>query len=90
MQVSGSTAVAIFSVISNISFIAKGLFGGMAQASQPLISLNYGLKDFTVVNLAYRFAMWVGGGSGLIAFLLILPRLLAYLLVLKRYTLIQK
>lgn len=31
MQVSGSTAVAIFSVISNISFIAKGLFGGMAR-----------------------------------------------------------
>lgn len=71
MQVSGSTAVAIFSVISNISFIAKGLFGGMAQASQPLISLNYGLRDLTVVKIAYRFAMWIAGGSGLIAFILL-------------------
>lgn len=68
MQVSGATAVAIFSVISNISFIAKGLFGGMAQASQPIISLNYGLKDFKIVQIAYQFAMWVAGASGLLAF----------------------
>lgn len=71
MKVSGATAVAIFSVISNISFIAKGLFGGMAQASQPIISLNYGLKDFKIVHIAYQFAMWVAGGSGLLAFLLL-------------------
>lgn len=71
MRVSGTTAVAIFSVISNIAFIAKGLFGGMAQASQPIISLNYGLKELKVVKIAYFYAMIVAGLSGLIAFVLL-------------------
>ncbi|PHV69702.1 hypothetical protein CS063_14490 [Sporanaerobium hydrogeniformans] len=71
MQVSGSTAVAIFSIISNIAFIAKGLFGGMAQASQPIISLNYGQKNFEIVKLAYRYAMIIAGSTGLIVFILL-------------------
>ncbi|WP_053985962.1 MATE family efflux transporter [Niameybacter massiliensis] len=71
MKVSGATAVAIFSVISNIAFIAKGLFGGMAQASQPIISLNFGLKNFGVMKLANNYAMWVAGSAGLISFILL-------------------
>ena len=71
MEISGATAVAIFSVISNICFIAKGLFGGMAQASQPIISLNFGLKNFPVVKLAHRYAMWVAGGAGLLSFIVL-------------------
>lgn len=71
MRASGSTAVAIFSVISNISFIAKGLFGGMAQASQPLISLNFGLKNFAIVKTSYRYAMIVAGCSGLLICILL-------------------
>lgn len=71
MEISGATAVAIFSVISNICFIAKGLFGGMAQASQPIISLNFGLKNFPVIKLAHRYAMWVAGGAGLLSFIIL-------------------
>ncbi|MEG0847551.1 MAG: MATE family efflux transporter [Niameybacter sp.] len=71
IEVSGATAVAIFSVISNIAFIAKGLFGGMAQASQPIISVNFGLKNFPVVKLAHSYAMWVAGGAGLLSFIIL-------------------
>ena len=54
-----------------LALLPKVYFGGMAQASQPIISLNYGLKDFKIVHIAYQFAMWVAGCSGLLAFLLL-------------------
>lgn len=69
MRVSGATSVAIFNVISNIAFIAKGLFGGMAQASQPIISMNYGKGEMGCVKVARGYAMKVAGLSGLVAFM---------------------
>lgn len=71
MKISGATAVAIYSVISNIAFIAKGMFGGMAQASQPIVSMHYGLKEYDTVKVAHRYAMWVAGAAGLITWIVI-------------------
>lgn len=71
MKTSGATAVAIYSVISNIAFIAKGMFGGMAQASQPIISMHYGLKEYQVVKTAHRYAMWVAGITGFMTWVII-------------------
>lgn len=71
MKISGATAVAIYSVISNIAFIAKGMFGGMAQASQPIVSMHYGLKEYDTVKVAHRYAMWVAGVAGFITWIVI-------------------
>ena len=71
MKISGATAVAIYSVISNIAFIAKGMFGGMAQASQPIVSMHYGLKEYDTVKVVHRYAMWVAGMAGLITWIVI-------------------
>ncbi|MFI3227469.1 MAG: MATE family efflux transporter [Clostridia bacterium] len=46
LRVSGSDAVAIYAIVSNIAFIGKCLFSGIAQAAQPLISVNYGAQSF--------------------------------------------
>lgn len=37
LRVSGEAAVAIFSVLSNIAYVGKGVFNGMAQAAQPIL-----------------------------------------------------
>ena len=71
MKISGATAVAIYSVISNIAFIAKGMFGGMAQASQPIVSMHYGLKEYRTVKVAHRYAMWVAGITGFVTWIVI-------------------
>ena len=71
MERSGATAVAIYSVISNIAFIAKGMFGGMAQASQPIVSMHYGLKEYRVVKMVHRYAMWIAGITGFVAWVVI-------------------
>lgn len=33
IRVGGETAVAVFSIISNIGYVGKGIFNGMAQAA---------------------------------------------------------
>lgn len=50
----GAGAVAIYSVISNIAYVGKGIFNGIAQAAQPLISTNFGAKLYQRVERANR------------------------------------
>ncbi len=57
LRVSGENAVAIFSVLSNIAYVGKGMFNGMAQAAQPIISTSYGAGRFDKVRLVNRYAM---------------------------------
>lgn len=57
IRVSGETAVAVFSVISNIAYIGKSVFNGMSQAAQPIISESYGAKDFIRSSFTNRLAM---------------------------------
>ena len=57
LRVSGEEAVAVFSIISNIGYVGKGIFNGMAQAAQPIISQNYGAGNPRVVRQVNRYAM---------------------------------
>ena len=57
LRVSGESAVAIFSVLSNIAYVGKGVFNGMAQAAQPILSTSYGAGRFDRVRAANRCAM---------------------------------
>lgn len=59
IRVSGESAVALFSIISNVAYVGKGIYNGMAQAAQPLISLNYGAGRYRVVREANNSAMKV-------------------------------
>ena len=57
LRVSGEAAVAIFSVLSNIAYVGKGVFNGMAQAAQPILSTSYGAGRYDRVRAANRCAM---------------------------------
>lgn len=59
MSISGDAAVSIYSVITNIAFIAKNMFNATAQAAQPLISENYAKRDMSVVKASRNLAMKV-------------------------------
>lgn len=52
LRVSGEAAVAIFSVLSNIAYVGKGVFNGMAQAAQPILSTSYGAGRYDRVRAA--------------------------------------
>lgn len=56
ISLSGEKAVAIFSIISNIGYVGKGIFNGMAQAAQPIIGESYGAGKYRNMVLANRYA----------------------------------
>lgn len=57
LKVGGEDAVAIFSIISNIGYVGKGIFNGMAQAAQPVISVSYGAKEYSKMRVVNTYAM---------------------------------
>ena len=75
LRVSGENAVAVFAVISNAAYVGKGIFNGMAQAAQPIISYNYGAKRFRYVTQVNHYAMLTAGlfGTACYALLALFP-----------------
>ena len=57
LRVSDSDAVAIYAIISNIAYIGKGLFNGVSQAAQPIISVNFGAGNFDRLEKAFKIAL---------------------------------
>lgn len=63
----GNIGVASFSIISYISIILVALFAGISQGIQPLISYNYGKKNFSKVKQIFK----LGKVSNFVASILI-------------------
>lgn len=45
LSISSELYLAAFSIITNIAYVLKGILNGFAQASQPIISTNYGANQ---------------------------------------------
>lgn len=65
----GALDLAAYSIITNIAFVTKGLFNGFAQASQPLISSNYGAKQIHRVKQSVFLSCGVSLSFALILYL---------------------
>lgn len=57
LRVSGQAAVAVYAIISNIAYVGKGIFNGISQAAQPLISVNYGAANSGRLKKSMKIAM---------------------------------
>lgn len=57
LRVSGQDGVAIYAIASNIAYIGKGIFNGISQAAQPLISVNYGAENNTRIKRSLKVAV---------------------------------
>lgn len=50
MNYGGALGLAAYSIVTNIAYVTKGLLNGFAQSSQPLISSNFGARQFKRVK----------------------------------------
>lgn len=57
LDVSGQDAVAVFAIISNIAYVGKGIFNGISQAAQPMLSVNYGARKIKRVQATLKTAL---------------------------------
>ncbi len=59
LKIEGNTGVAAYGIIANISLVVVGVYTGIAQGVQPLISRFYGKGNNSQVQEVLRYAMTV-------------------------------
>lgn len=57
LRVSGSTAVAVYAIVSNVAYVGKGIFNGISQAAQPLMSVNFGAQNYDRIKKTLRVSV---------------------------------
>lgn len=53
----GNVGVAAYGVIANISLVVAGIYVGISEGVQPLISASYGNGDIKSIKLGYKYSM---------------------------------
>jgi putative MATE family efflux protein len=64
----GTIGISAYSIIANISLICVAIFTGIAQAIQPIISINYGAQKLDRVNKVVRLGLSFAGVFGILFF----------------------
>ncbi|MCM0649162.1 MATE family efflux transporter [Clostridium swellfunianum] len=75
-SITGTIGISAYSIIANISLICVAIFTGVAQAIQPIISINFGAEKYNRVNRVVRLGVMFSGLFGILFFTtgLLFPR----------------
>lgn len=57
LKLEGNTGVAAYGVIANLSLVVTAIYTGIAQGIQPIISMNYGVKNTDNIRAILRYAL---------------------------------
>lgn len=57
LRLAGNTGVAAFAVITVLSLVIVAIYTGLSQGVQPIISVNYGVGNFSNVKIILRYAV---------------------------------
>lgn len=57
LHLEGNVGVAAYGIIANLSLVVIAIYTGIAQGIQPVISRNYGMKNFGGVHAIMRYAL---------------------------------
>ena len=58
LNLEGNVGVAAYGVVANISLVVLGIYTGIAQGVQPLLSDFYGRNERTGIRKVLHYAMW--------------------------------
>ncbi|MDR2816866.1 MAG: hypothetical protein LBB62_09230 [Proteiniphilum sp.] len=68
MRYSNLTYLAIFGTLANVTILFQSLFYGVGQAIQPIVSSNFGIRNFNRVRSVLKFAFITAMTIGIIFF----------------------
>jgi putative MATE family efflux protein len=71
MRYSNSTYLAVFGTIANVTVLLQSLFYGIGQALQPIVSSNFGAKNFGRIRAILRYSFATALIMGVIFFALV-------------------
>ena len=75
-KITGTIGISAYSIIANISLMCGAIFTGICQASQPIISVNYGAREMKRVNKVLKLGVTFAFAFGVMFFLvgMLFPR----------------
>lgn len=68
LALKGDVGVAAYGIVANVALIVNGIFTGMAQGIQPIISANYGAGKLDRIRKVLRFGIITSLIIGFIAY----------------------
>lgn len=79
----GDLGVTVYSIIANTAIIVMSLSNGVAQASQPIITMNYGVGNLDRIKKVKRLGLITSSfvGAFFTIFGLLLPKEIVYLFI---------
>ncbi len=57
LRYGGVAALSVYGAVGTISLLFQALFGGVGQAAQPLVSMNYGAHKYECVQKVFKMAL---------------------------------
>lgn len=70
LDIAGNIGVAAYGIIANIALVILAIFTGIAQGTQPLISVNHGDKNHVAINKILKYGFITTLSVGILAYLL--------------------
>ena len=62
--------LAVAGIVMKVNMIVFSIVIGLSQGAQPIQSFNYGAKNYKRVKSSYIYALAIGGGISIVAFIL--------------------
>ncbi|MBU5439010.1 MATE family efflux transporter [Tissierella sp. MSJ-40] len=70
MKITGAVGVSAYSIIANISLLCSTIFVGVAEAVQPVISINYGAEKMDRVYKSLKYSLVTVAVLGVVFFII--------------------
>ena len=79
LRYGGDNAVGAFGIINRVAFLFPMVVSGLTQGMQPIVGYNYGAGNFSRMNKALKYTIFLATGVTTIGFLIgeFMPRMVA-------------
>ena len=68
LKISGNLGVAAYGIIVNIALVLISIYTGIAQGIQPIISRNYGSREYDSIKKALRYALLLSAALSVLSY----------------------
>lgn len=62
LKIAGNTGVAAYGIVANLALVATAIFTGVAQGTQPLLSLYYGKRNHELIKKTAKYGIYTSLG----------------------------
>lgn len=71
LKIAGNVGVAAYGIVANLALVAISIFTGIAQGIQPIVSQNYGNRNFINIKKILKYAIFLSTFISIVLYIFI-------------------